>query len=104
DIERTKSRKHAANTIYRNRFLFLWKNLHDRRLFWRVHVLPTLGRFFYAVLVLDFRFYGGLVRALRRLPDARRARQRARAESLRTDGEIMREVEAALSSYADSDR
>lgn len=96
DIERTRSRAGATRVRYRNRYLFLWKNLHEPGLFWGRHVLPTALRLLYAVVLLEGGFYATLARAGRRLPEALRARRHARAQARRGDGEVLREVRDGL--------
>ncbi len=96
DIEHARSKSSVARVIYRNRFLFLWKNLHSKDLFWGAHVLPTVLRCLYSVLILDFRFYRALAAASARAPAAMRARRRARREARRSDRQVLGELRRAL--------
>ncbi len=96
DIERASVRSVVAHTIYRNRFLFLWKNLHDKDLFWGAHVLPIACRCLYSALLLDHRFYRALISALARGPSAVRARHRAQKEALKTDRAVLEGLRRAL--------
>jgi N-acetylglucosaminyl-diphospho-decaprenol L-rhamnosyltransferase len=96
DIRRAHGEEAVARVILRNRFLFLWANLHDPRLWWWGHVLPVSLRFLTGWLRLDRRFYRALLAALGRRGEAVRARRRNKAEAIRGDREVLAELSAAL--------
>lgn len=97
DIERTQPRRRYVLANHRNRFLFVWKNLHDPGLFWGRHVLPVVLRALFGWLALDTRFYRALGAALPRLPRAFEARRDERRAALRSDVDILSEVDRAWS-------
>lgn len=86
-IDRFYRSRFVESVSFRNRLLFHWINLHNRRyltehLFWLT--LLFLSRF----AILDFGFYRSLFGALRRLPEALRLRKVERKSARRSDREI----------------
>ncbi|MDA1265229.1 MAG: glycosyltransferase, partial [Planctomycetota bacterium] len=96
DIQRTVGEATVAPIMRRNRVLFMWANLHDRRLLLLQHLVPFCLRVLTGWIVWDTRFYGGLFEALGRLGEARRSRARNRVQATRTDREVLAHLEGAL--------
>jgi len=90
-IRKYHGRRKVKFLVARNRHLFLWANVTDRRLALRYFLclLPSL-----AWDVVSFRKYKlwGMFLALGRLPDALRERRRRKPFAVRPDGEIIRLV------------
>jgi GT2 family glycosyltransferase len=96
DIERTQPKRRYVGVNHRNRFLFTWKNLHDRGVLLRAHLGPVLARTLLGWLALDWRFYRALFGALPRLRRTLAERRGERAASVRGDAEIFEEVGRGL--------
>jgi GT2 family glycosyltransferase len=82
-----RGRKRAIRST-RNRYLFTWKNVTDRRCLGR-HLVWLLPRAVYRALFLrDPWALVGAAAALARLPAVRRSRRRERPHRRRTDAEV----------------
>ena len=97
-IHNLHGRRRARRIQARNRLLFLWKNLTDQGLFWRLHGLPLLAAALCRWVAMDGTFYRGLAGALMRLPRVLEARRGERARSTVTDGEILSRLTGRTSS------
>ena len=75
-------------TVLRNRFIFLWKNISSHRLLLHRHALPLLGRLLRDFVRLDFSLHAALIQALRRLPEILRARYSQKTTTRRCDTEV----------------
>ena len=95
DIERTQTSSRFVGMNHRGRFLFTWKNIHDRSLLFGDHLSRILPRALFGWLMLDRLFYNGFLRALPRLPRALAGRHRERTCRVRGDREIFEELERA---------
>ncbi|MCA8981379.1 MAG: glycosyltransferase [Planctomycetes bacterium] len=95
DIERTQTSSRYVGMNHRGRFLFTWKNIHDRRMLWGEHLVRVIPRALFGWLLLDKLFYNGFFRALPRLPKALAGRRAERRAMVRTDREIFEELERA---------
>ena len=81
--------RHVERISQRNRLLFQWMHVHDRRyfashLFWLFVLLVS------APLTLKHRFIGAFSDAVRRLPMVRTRRREERARAVRSDRDVLR--------------
>ncbi|MRR33357.1 glycosyltransferase family 2 protein [bacterium] len=82
--------KRRKRTIYfRNRFLFHWLNLSDRRLV-AMNMLHTALRLAVSFLWLDIPYYRSFFGALRRIGPVMRRRRETKSLNLLRDSEILR--------------
>lgn len=85
-----------ANTIRRNRILFIWKNITSIKYFYLSHLLPVLLRSLLGVFVIDIDFYRALFSALSRLPLALEHRKQERQQSRQLSDEEIFELTGSL--------
>lgn len=79
--------------VRQNEYLTVWKNVSDRRLLIE-HCVLIVPRLVAATIKRDWPTVIGFCRAIRRLPDVRRRRARARIHMRLTDREVLRRVSA----------
>ncbi len=88
-IKKTFRKIKIARIDTRNRFLFLWKNLHDPFML-LAHLGGTLLLLLQALITLRFAFLLGLTDALRKLPELLPKRREERRKRKRKDREILK--------------
>jgi GT2 family glycosyltransferase len=82
------SNKEIQKTVFRNSLLFMWKNVTDKRILFKMHfwLFPRLVLF-----ALTFRFYflKGFMDALLKLPEISRIKKNITANFKRTDRQVL---------------
>lgn len=82
------SNKEIQKTVFRNSLLFMWKNITDKRILFKMHfwLLPRLILF-----ILTFRFYflKGFLEALLKLPEISRIKKNITTNFKRTDRQVL---------------
>jgi GT2 family glycosyltransferase len=86
-IKTSFSKQDVKRIVYRNQFLFIWKNLSDPFL-WLSHIAWTPVRLLQAVLRLDGLMIGGYIDAVRMVPRAWSSRARVSLLWKRSDKEL----------------
>ncbi len=101
----SRSGRQVERISHRNRLLFHWIHLHNRR-YLASHAFWLLVLLVSAPLTLKFDLLGGLVDAIRQMPSVRSRRRRAQLEATRSDRNVLDifqqlDESGAIRSYGD---
>ena len=84
--------KKIDELAHRNTFLFMWKNIADKRIL-AVHVFFLIPRILYSIIAGKVEFVRGFFRAITKFPEAMNKRKAVLGErACKTDAEIFREI------------
>ncbi len=90
-LRATDSLKRIKIISQRNRFIFMWKNIHSTRLLIS-HFFFTIGR----IMLLHSTTLAGLVGAIKRLPEILEKRNLEKKNSIKSDKQLLKEFNQYL--------
>jgi GT2 family glycosyltransferase len=82
---------HVRKIAYRNQFIFIWKNITDKRLVIS-HFIWLPYHFMKAFSRKDWKFFSGFYEAWKLLSQIQRSKEKARKLFVRKDSDILRKV------------